>query len=270
MNANTHPTEPEAALADFLIVGFPKCGTSALARAIATLQNVEIDRYAGGALEAPFFAGEPQLTELRALRGKSPRAAAVGHKFSAYIYNKTAVKRIAATVPQATLVVCVRDPRKSLVSWREMHRRIAIQGSNKSHFVNQSEESRRFYTEASLEDYYRHYARERLNYATHIRRMREHAPLNPMILVSQEYMAARMEGVLQVLAKRLNVPLPSPEPVAATAHRGVGDAMEPEGLGEQSKAELAAEQEKLKALSQALSQLPGVDVLALDVADAAG
>jgi hypothetical protein len=160
------------------------------------------------------------------------------------------------------LVVCVRDPKKSLVSWREMHRRIAVQGASTEHFVNQSAESRRFYTEAPLEDYYRRYARERLTYAAHIERMRELVPNHPMVLVSQEFMAARMQRVLQVLAKRLRLPPPTPKPVAAKAHRGVGDELEPEGLSDETRAELAAERNKLNVLFAAWRKLPRVAVLA--------
>jgi len=260
----------EATLADFVIIGFPKCGTSALTRAIGTLQKVQIDRYIGGELEAPYFAGEEQLGALRTLRQKSPHAAAVGHKFSAYVYDNAAMRRIAATVPGATLVACVRDPKRALVSWREMHRRIAVQGIRKTHFVNLSDESRRFYAEASLEDYYRHYARDWLTYAAHIERLRQHAPRQPLVLVSQEYMAARMDRVLQELAKRLNVPVPPSKPGAWTAHRGVGDDLEPVGLSDESRAELTAERVKLNALLDAWREHPGVGVLADGFADAAG
>jgi hypothetical protein len=247
-------------LADFVIIGFPKCGTSALTRALGTLPKVQVDRFVDGQLEAPYFAAEQQLEALRTLRQKSPRAAAVGHKFSAYVYNETALKRIASTVPRSLLVLCVRNPNKALVSWREMHRRIAALGTNKAHFVNHSDESRRFYTEASLEEYYRHYARDRLTYAAHIERVRELTPDQPLVLVSQEFMAARMQRVLQVLAKRLS--LPPPKLVTARAHRGVADEMEPEGLSDESKAELAAEQMKLNALFEAWRRLPRVAVLA--------
>lgn len=249
-------------MADFVVLGFPKCGTSALTRAIGTLQKVQVDGYTGGELEAPYFAGEEQVAALRTLRQKSPHAAAVGHKFSAYVYDNAAIRRIASAVPRATLVLCVRDPKRALVSWREMHRRIAVQGSQKAHFVNISDESRRFYAEASLEDYYRRYARDWLTYTAHIQRMRELVPLQPLVLVSQEYMAARMDKVLQVLAKRLNVPAPPANPDAATAHRGVSDDVEPDDLSDESRAELAAEKMKLNALLDAWRGLPGVAVLA--------
>jgi Sulfotransferase family len=113
-------------LPDFLIVGAPKCGTSALHAALA--------RHPGLFLSEPkepkFFltdgpppdsGGGPgdvetwsehvwRRDEYEALFADAPRAALCGESTVFYLYDRAAQRRIRALVPEARLVAVLRDP----------------------------------------------------------------------------------------------------------------------------------------------------------------
>lgn len=247
-------------LMDFAVVGFPKCGTSVLMRMLETLDNVKIERL-DEALEAPYFTSQENLQRLHEQRDSAgdSDATIVGHKFSSYAFHEYPLERLFWY--RVRMIICVRDPTRALVSWRNMHRVIAEKGTPAGHFVNKSEESRRFYTEASLEEYYHAFARERLHYAAFIRRIVEIADGTPVAIVAQSAMAVRMDEVVSTLAGFLGVHAPA-ERDQTQPHRGVGDTVSPAGLSEKSLAELARERDLLDALLIELRSTPNVTVVA--------
>lgn len=159
------------------VVGFPKCGTSALMRAIEQEPDVTLVRSESGGLEV----GWPQIKELKAPESGRIQA----HKFTAYIYNDKALQYIVG-MGDGLFVLCIRNPAKSLVSWHMMHRDIARSGRIPEHFAYQD---RDFYADCSIQDYYERYAKPNLRYDLHFARLASIAPKDSIIVVSQERMA---------------------------------------------------------------------------------
>ncbi len=199
-----------------MIVGFPKCGTTAIVEMLSKHPSVSLLKSSSGSTEIPWpsFRDAPAQFE----------DAEVGvHKFAAYIYNLDALKWLAETNYERHFVVCFRDPTRALVSWHNMHRRIAnSDGSN--HFAYRERE---FYANCSIEDYYEQFAASRLNYDKQFNRMAEIVPAQRISAVSQERMA---KGVLDVadwlVGRALGVTeesLGAPPMDSAPEHRGYSD-----------------------------------------------
>jgi hypothetical protein len=242
---------PSAQLADFVIVGFPKCGTTAVVRALDRMEGVQADWW-DGAVEAPYMLNERNLQRLYAARQDAAPSSIVGHKFSAYIYSIDAIKRIHALVPGALLIVCVRDPMRALLSWREMHKVIANNRAITGHFVTESEQTRAFYASASLEEYYRQFARENLRYAHYVRRLIELTADQRIAIVSQEWLSVRRAETLGVLADLLGAPAPESGPSTSRPHKAFADEAQANGLSPESLEEVAVQG---RMLGQLLDEL---------------
>lgn len=178
---------------DFCIVGFPKCGTSALARFLERSQHINLMKM-NGKYEAPLFINKAPSIDAHYQEGLLN-----GHKYTAYAYSLQAMQSILENSPQALIIFCVRDIETALYSWHNMHRRIAIKGDPQTHFVNQDEETQRFYRECSVEDYYWKFARDRLTYAAHINRILEKWADVKFALVSQLRLAQDAKTVVSRL-----------------------------------------------------------------------
>src|SRR5690606_11064532 len=135
-------------VADFIVTGFPKCGTSALMRLLEQLEDTSVTRM-DGRLEAPFLASEAGVLKLRQ-EAASSGTRLNGHKYASYAFSVPSLKRIAKEFPDSLIIVCVRDVKRALVSWHNMHRKIASVGQPANHFVNASEDTRKFYANCSL------------------------------------------------------------------------------------------------------------------------
>lgn len=237
-------------MTDFVVVGFPKCGTSALMRLLQRMPGLVVERH-GGELEAPFYMSD-ESADAHEAESRREGEKLYGHKFVSYIYSAPALARIARRNPAAVFVVCVRDPEKALSSWREMHRQIAASEEyGSSHFIQRDPGLRRFYAEASLEEYYEEFARHRLRYAALIRRLLASTAGHRVVVVEQSALASDPDRVLATLAGEFGLPT---EATAASgvlparrAHIGVGDRS---GVVSHSamRQELAAERERLAEL----------------------
>lgn len=243
---------------DFVVTGFPKCGTSALMRLIETLDGVAIARV-NRSLEVPLYHGGEAAARIAHLRQGLP-GRRNGHKFVAYIYNRGALERMVRDNPRMLFIVCVRDPRRSLVSWREMHRRIALDESQTGHFVTQSEESRRFFRDASADEYYRGWVNDRLQYASHIRRLLDTVSPARVMVIDQGVLARDPDRVLAAVAAELGLPCPARLQVAQ-AHVSYAEKAGDDPLGAELKAALGAENEALQALLDQLATDPRAVVL---------
>lgn len=211
---------------DFVVVGFPKCGTSALMRLLQRMPGLVVERD-GDDLEAPFYMSDESADRHEASRATCGERLH-GHKFVSYVYSTPALERIARRNPEAVFVVCVRDPEKALASWRAMHRQIAGRdGEGSAHFIHQDPVRRQFYAEASLQQYYEEFARPRLRYAALIRRLLACAPGHRVVVVEQSALASDPDRVLSILAAEFGLPaeaaLASGVQPARRAHVGVGD-----------------------------------------------
>jgi hypothetical protein len=195
------------ATVDFVVVGFPKCGTSATTALLEAFPEVNICRM-NGTLESPFYL-KPSSLELLKRQCHPEDGLLNGHKYSAYMYSPSAVRRIKVDNPHALFIVCVRDPLRSVISWWQMHRNMAVKGEPASHFVNKDMRTRYFYIRSSLDDYYQDFARRRMGYTRYIHRLYEIASRgvrkSRIIVVAQEYLANHAQSVADVFASKMGI-----------------------------------------------------------------
>lgn len=209
----------KVAMPEIVVTGFPKCGTTALMRTFEDDPEVTTLRAPSLTMEVPW----PAIKEIRP--DTIPEGGVLAHKYTAYAYNKEALQYLTAVNPDSILVLCVRDPARSLVSWHKMHRSIARSEKDTGHFAYQE---RDFYAECSIPDYYERFAKRRLRYDLHFKNMLEIVPLSRLVVVSQERMA---QGIGEVAEHLKAVARGSTEPLAAAAgteevHQGYADRVE--------------------------------------------
>lgn len=170
-----------------VIVGFPKCGTSALCRTFEKRDGAHFLRTASGQMEYHW----PLIDAFEREKGFFDHDGVRVHKFTAYIYNERALRYLAA-LPARRFLVCIRDPLKALVSWHNMHRKIATDGRSPEHFAWTE---RDFYATCTLDAYYDRFARSRLRYDHHIRTLFDLVGAERVMVVSQERMACGIDSV---------------------------------------------------------------------------
>jgi hypothetical protein len=127
--------KPQGSLPDFMIIGAPKCGTTSLFHYlcghpdIAAPTRKEIhyfdDRFSRGlAWYRRHFpvVGKPQIT---------------GEATTSYLFAKNAPVRAAALVPNAKLIVVLRDPVRRVISHYWHNKRLGrVRGDFESYFHN--------------------------------------------------------------------------------------------------------------------------------------
>lgn len=170
---------------EVVVVGFPKCGTSALMRQFMEDPEVDVLTPPNGGLEVVW----PMIKELDWGRVGRLRV----HKYAAYVYNLGAVRYLQDVNPKAVFVLCIRHPLKVLVSWHNMHRSMAKDGRNPRHFAYRE---RDFYENCSISEYYDHYARKKLGYDKYFNDLLSVVSAKNLIVVSQESMAKNMDSVV--------------------------------------------------------------------------
>ncbi len=203
---------------EIVITGFPKCGTTALMRAFDADPELQI-------LKKP--TGEVELTWplIQTIKIPPHDGKILAHKFTAYIFNQTALEYLAQISPNSAIVLCIRDPKKSLVSWHRMHQTIAKTGRNKEHLAYRE---RDFYANCSVSDYFERYARRRLRYDKHLRSLLSIVPKERIVVVSQERMAQDMDavsGMIKSVAKGETVTV-APSNANKDNYKGYADKSE--------------------------------------------
>ncbi|MDO6746293.1 sulfotransferase domain-containing protein [Gilvimarinus sp. 1_MG-2023] len=170
---------------EIIIIGFPKCGTSALIRSLMEDPQIRVLRTPEGAIEVPW----PLICDIRP---EVERGTILAHKYTSYVYNRNSLEYLVKLNPNSFIVLCVRDPVKSLVSWHNMHRTIARTGRQKQHFAWKE---RDFYSECELTEYYEHFASRKLQYDQHLKATLKVVPKERLVVVSQERMAQDIHSV---------------------------------------------------------------------------
>lgn len=201
-----------------MIVGFPKCGTSALCRELEARSEVTFLRKQGGALEYDWPTIEAHEKKSGYFDADKVRV----HKFTAYIYLEPAIRYL-CTIPERRFVVCIRNPAKALISWHNMHRSIATTGRYPEHFAWKE---RDFYQNCSIPQYYERFARRRLRYDFFLGRLIEIVGAERVMVVSQERMARGIGPIADVVisfAKRKDLPSDLGKPGDGPQHRGFAD-----------------------------------------------
>lgn len=174
---------------EITIIGFPKCGTTALLHAFERDSDCTVLRNAENKPEMYW----PQIKEIGL---PDPDGTILVHKYTAYAYSKTCLNYLVETNPDRVFVICVREIRKALVSWHNFHREIATSGRAKWHFAWKE---RDFYATASLTDYYYRYAQEKLRYDLVIANVLAVVPPAQVAILSQEALAQDTDGVARWL-----------------------------------------------------------------------
>lgn len=203
---------------DIVIVGFPKCGTTALTARLKMFEDFDLLRTPDGSVEYRW----PLIKDHQ--RDPNPARVRV-HKFTAYIYNPDALKFLIEDNPNALIVLCVRNPEKVLVSWHNMHRRIANGEGNKEHFAYIN---RDFYATCSLRDYYSTFAKRRLRYDRHFLTLSAIVPFQRIVVVAQERLARDLENVSEYLRDLARGDEPKEKAISGreTIHTGFADRSE--------------------------------------------
>jgi len=165
---------------DLAILGFPKCGTSALFRELELFPRVSSVRAASGSMEVP-------LPELDRVFDCQHRDFLV-YKYAAGIYSREYIEIIYEARPSTKFLLCHRNPIKSLVSWHNMHRNIARKQEPSNHFASRQSD---FYSNCSVLEYYEKFAKPMLRYDKHFERLARLVPSENIICISQHALAAR-------------------------------------------------------------------------------
>lgn len=231
---------------DFCILGFPKCGTTALARFLEANEKVYLAKL-NGRYESPYF--KPDRVDIV----PDYRPGLVnGHKWTGYVYSPRSLHRLYAVSPDALFIICVRDAKAAMLSWQRMHAKIAERGTPETHPVNRSAESRAFFQTCSPEAYFEDYANQRLDYAEAIGRFQEAFPEARFVVTSQGRLAQDAAGLMTALLERLGVE-PSPEFLAGLpkGHDSYGQRAETK-LSEEVATALANKDRQLFALLDSL------------------
>jgi len=109
---------------NFFMIGFPKCGTTAMASYLGTNPQVYFS-----SLKEPFFWNRDfpivqriyGITTLdkyqRLFEGAGPQHRAIGEGSTAYIFSAVAVQEILEFNPAARILVMVRNPVQMVQSW---------------------------------------------------------------------------------------------------------------------------------------------------------
>ncbi len=102
------PTLSAGRLPDFLIIGAQRCGTTSLARNLSAHPEV----YVASQKEVHFFDRHTDrgLTWYREQFAGASEKQIVGEATPEYMYDKDALRRMAETLPDARLVVSLRNP----------------------------------------------------------------------------------------------------------------------------------------------------------------
>lgn len=170
---------------EIVIVGFPRCGTTALIQHFRGDPETET-------LLTPEGQTEVAWPRIRDLQRSDDRSNILVHKFTAYIYKTDALKYLRDANPASLLTVCVRHPARVLVSWHNIHRGIARSNKRPDHFARKQRE---FYSNCTLTEYYHKFAKSRLQYDQHLLALLEVVPKNRVIVASQERMALGINAV---------------------------------------------------------------------------
>ena len=187
----------DSLLTDYCIVGFPKCGTSAMARFMDQSPGCHLAKL-NGALESPYFvSGVDPAGDYQA--GKSN-----GHKYSMYGHYSSQLRSIIASNPKVLMIFCIRDLGEVLLSWHAMHRKIAHAGEPANH-VAASPEKREFFATCDVNAYFDQFAQKHLDHAKRLKVFINHFKDTKAVFVSQARMATDAGDVMRSVHKALGL-----------------------------------------------------------------
>ncbi len=127
MNSNQNPKlEQKGKLPDFIVIGAPKCGTTTLIKNLALHPDLYVTDYANPGNvygEVRFFDVNWRLG-VDWYRSLFLTDKICGEKTPFYMGSRKTMQRLYSVIPDAKLLICLRDPVKRLISQVNMRRRI--------------------------------------------------------------------------------------------------------------------------------------------------
>jgi len=104
---------------DFIIAGFSKCGTTALAHNLDKHPDIDIVKMSDKNFEVLFFNIEKNWSKGKNWYFSHFEGRCAGEKTPSYVYTSKSMKRIFRVLPNIKLILCVRNPVDRLLSWYE-------------------------------------------------------------------------------------------------------------------------------------------------------
>lgn len=182
---------------DFCVIGFPKCGTTAVVNLLQDSPDIHIS--SGRTKEFPFYIAGMDPGPLNYDETKRN-----GHKFSAYIYNHEAMTALLADSPDALLLITIRSAESALMSWKQMHRSIA-KANKVDHLTTKDRATRKFFMNCSIDEYYESFARGRLKYAQHIENLLTAFPQANYLVLAQRRLSEDARTVMTQIHERIGL-----------------------------------------------------------------
>lgn len=170
---------------EITIIGFPKCGTTALLKEYSHDSDFKL-LYHSKNNKVEMIWPRIQKINVKILKNKI-----IAHKYAHYIYNLEALSYLSCRNSRGVFVVLVRNPIKTLISWHNMHRRIATSTLWRNHGAYRE---RKFYASCSLDDYYYKHA-EFFKYDFHLNNALSIIPNEKLVVVSQEKLSVAIDYV---------------------------------------------------------------------------
>ena len=232
-------------------------------RLFAGIDGIAVEKTAG-AFESPLYVTD-EACRAHIADTSVDMTKINGHKLASYIYSADALRRIQAHHPAATFIVCVRDPGKALLSWRQMHRLIATLGEYPEHFAYKDPAERHFYATAEIGEYYEKFAKVRLRYAYYIRQLLDIVGAGRVVVVDQQKLASDPARLRDFFVQRFKLPQTtrgnSLGEAPARPHRGFADKADLTALPTSAQIAIDAERGRIEALFDELSRTQSAQVL---------
>jgi hypothetical protein len=203
---------------EIVIIGFPKCGTSALIKVMEQDPDVDVLHTPDGGREVSW----PLIRDLEGARDFDPTRI-YAHKYSAYAYNKEAMRYLVGANSKSIITLCIRDLQRVLISWHHMHQTNANSGRLKDHF---SWRERDFYATCTISDYYTRFAKAKLRHDRWLDLALKRVPPDRLVVMSQERIAQDIHGAvdyLKALTRDRSALPPASTPASTEAHAGYAD-----------------------------------------------
>ena len=194
--------------ADVILIGFPKCGTTAMHGYFASHPDFNALLIGGFNCEIDTVEGKVGGDLYRQALLSSQQC--LFHKFSSYIYSVSKLKRLASLESDRVklFIAIYGDPVSRLESWYKFHRHIAVTGRNKKHFAYVQ---RDFYGSCSVDEYYNKFASSLLKYDEYLRRASSALGENKLFVCSQDDLRSSSPVVLARISALLGIPCLEPQ-----------------------------------------------------------
>lgn len=175
---------------DWTVVGFPKCGTSALTRYLADLPKIHAASHLENlrGLELHYYDDDSKSVDYLAERYQE--GCYNGHKTANYIYSKKVLSKIYQDNPDVKIIIAIRELNQVLVSWWKMHKNIAKSAKIGSHFTCRDEITRNQFLVMSLDEYFER-MKNQLDHDRYLKEIMKIFPHQQIFIVRMESLASK-------------------------------------------------------------------------------